>query len=303
MKGRKRMKKIINRIKKLSVYKKVQLVIAMLLTLAIIIIIPVYAWFSNQRKAAEMYKVEYPNSLYINAAHREDRKYFNLDGINVNQYLTDENGDYIKENGQLVQIREQYYVFAVSGSNTRSFILQTAHTNNNLFTYTLYEAAQYSSESDATEAVTTRETNEGTGETTVTVDDSRLVTYTQHASSHTENNIQVLYDEYVDSATSDLYYVRAANPISGSYLNVTGSGAYPANTNDKYYTANYGSNDNVQLYSVPSYWQTTVNLTDEEIDANKQFSKYFILRVTWGDEQSTQVDKETDMIYFSVKRQ
>ncbi len=30
-----------------------------------------------------MFKVKYPNALYINAAHREDRINFELDGIDV----------------------------------------------------------------------------------------------------------------------------------------------------------------------------------------------------------------------------
>lgn len=290
---------MLNRIKKLSVTKRVQLAVAVLFTVGMMIAIPVYAWFSHMRKAAEMYKVQYPNSLYINSGHREDRIYFGLDGVNVNEYVKDENGEYVKVNGQLVQIREQYYVFSVSGSNTRSFLLQMAHTNNNKFTYTIYEATQYSDVDLATAAVTS--TDPETEEEVVDV--SRLVTYTQHAGSHTENNIQVIGDEFVNNATSDLYYVRAENPVAGSYLNVTGSGAYPANTNDEYYVANYGTNSNVEGSSVPSYWQKLINLTDEEIDANKQFCKYFILRVSWGDEQNTQVDKETDMIYFSVKRQ
>ena len=280
------------RVRKRSVSKKVRLAVALSLTVAVLIMAPVYAWFSYQRKAAEMYKIEYPNSLYINAAHREDRRYFNLDGINVNEYKMNATGDDFEydENHNLIQIREQYYVFSVSGSNTRSFLLQMAHTNNNKFTYTVYEATQYDNKNEA--------------ETAADGDDTRLVTYKQHAGSHTENNIQVIGDEYVDSATSDLYYVRAANPISnGSYLNVSGNAPYPADTSGVYYSKNYGSNTNVNLYAVPSYWQALINLTDAEIDANKQFSKYFILKVSWGDEQTSQVGKETDMIYFSVKRQ
>ena len=32
-----------------------------------------------------MYKIEYPNSLYINAAHREDRMYFDLDELDMEE--------------------------------------------------------------------------------------------------------------------------------------------------------------------------------------------------------------------------
>ena len=51
------MKDAINKIKMLSVHKKVQLLTAAILTISVFTAIPVYAWFSNQRKAAEMYKV------------------------------------------------------------------------------------------------------------------------------------------------------------------------------------------------------------------------------------------------------
>ena len=279
---------------KLSVFKKAQFVAAGILVVASLIILPVYAWLSNQRRAAEMYKVEYPNSLFVNAAHREDRKYFNLDGINVNEYQMTANNELARDDqGNLIQITEQYYVFSVSGSNTKNFLLQLAHTNNNKFTYTVYEATQYTSESAARAAATVQ--NE--------VDEKRVVTYTQNAGSHVENNIQVIGDEYVDNATSDLYYVRAENPISnGEYKNVSVNGSYPADSSGFFFTENYGSNSNVHSDAIPSYWQAQITLNDNEIDANKQFSKYFILKVSWGNEQTTQVSKETDIVYISVKR-
>ena len=40
-----------------------------------------------------MFKVKYPNALYINAAHREDRINFKLDGIDVdNTYVENVDG-------------------------------------------------------------------------------------------------------------------------------------------------------------------------------------------------------------------
>ena len=42
---------------------------------------------------------------------------------------------------------------------------------------------------------------------------------------------------------------------------------------------------------------------DKEIDANKNFCKYFILVVSWNnDQQLTQERKESDLIYLSVQR-
>ena len=138
------MKKIIEKFKKLSVGKKVQLLSAVVLTAAVIAIIPTYAWFSYQRRAAEMFKVEYPNAQYINAAQREDQVQFDLSGINVNEYWRNESGQLLDINGDVVtgeaspaKITKKQYVFSVSGSNTKKYILQLAHTTNNYFTYTV----------------------------------------------------------------------------------------------------------------------------------------------------------------------
>ena len=77
------MKKIVHKIKELTAAKKIRLAVALLLTAAMMVAVPTYAWFSQQQKAAEMYKVQYPNSLYINAAHREDQIFFDLDAVNA----------------------------------------------------------------------------------------------------------------------------------------------------------------------------------------------------------------------------
>ena len=115
--------------------------------------------------------------------------------------------------------------------------------------------------------------------------------------------MQVIGDEYVNDETSDKYYVRAENVISGGAYKNVASGVYPAkkDSTDKYYQSTYGENTNVEDYAVPSYWQAEITLDNAEIDANKQFSKYFILEVSWGVDQQ-QGSKETDMIYFAVER-
>lgn len=131
------MKRIFEKIKGLTTARKIQLCAACILSVALAVAIPVYAWFSKQKKAAEMYKIQYPNSLYINAAHREDRMYFKLDTVGVNEYVKDEHGDTVYENGKPVFVTEKSYIFTVSGSNAERFILQMAHTNNNMFNYTI----------------------------------------------------------------------------------------------------------------------------------------------------------------------
>lgn len=282
------MKKIMAKFKKLSKSRKIQLIIAVMLTVGLMVIIPVYAWFASQKKAAEMFKVEYPNALYINAAHREDRINFKLDGININEYAVNPVTRKLIENedGDPVKIEKMAYVFSVSGSNTTSFTLQLGYTTNNKFTYTVYEASQYSTSEAAMAAA---------GDNI-----DRIVRYKQNAGSHTENGLQIIGDEYVDDATSDLYYVRSTTALTGTFLN-PGSSSGTAATTGKYYEDTYGDNTNVQLNAVPLYWQKTgIAVTS---DSNKNFCKYFILEVTWdSEEQLLLEEKETDMIYFSVKR-
>ena len=108
---------------------------------------------------------------------------------------------------------------------------------------------------------------------------------------------------YVENLTVQKYYV-IGNKIDGRYLN--NQNGLPvgadnlANNNDKYYSENYGENTNVESHAVPSYWQAALPANP---DANKQFCKYFVLRVTWNTtEQDANKKKETDMIYFSVQR-
>ena len=198
------MNNAIRRFLDLPIKRKIVVVTAVLLTIALSISIPVYAWFSKQRKAAEMFKVQYPNSLYINAAHREDRIYFNLDGIDVNNYLYNPDGTPQKdEHGNALKVTKYRYVFAVSGDNTEEFTLQMAHTNNNMFTYTIYPATQY----DYPAGTQVQAADEETGQQEIKASqivpagtvDSRIVEWTQHVGGHAiDKAIQVAYDEYTD---------------------------------------------------------------------------------------------------------
>lgn len=303
--------------------KKITVVTAGMLTIAMGVAVPVYAWFTNQRKAAEMFKVEYPNALYVNAAHREDRIFFNLDGINVNNYIyaDDNSGEYLYKyydaNGNEItkeqydpatctkeaqKTTKYYYVFSVSGDNTTSFTLQMAHTNNNQFEYSIYEAAQY----DYPKGTQPQVGNENNGNLTIAseqivpnVADDRIIEWTQHANSHTENAIQVQYDQYINTDTSTKYYVRSENKIDGEYKN-NQDNSFLAKNNDAYYTINYGSNTNVDANAIPSYWQAEIS--GLRIDNNKRFVKYFIVEVDCGKHQDGQEKKEVDLIYFSVER-
>ena len=282
------MKKITKKIKELSLRKKIQLSVAIALTVSLSIAIPVYAWFANQKKAAEMYKIEYPNSLYINAAHREDRMYFDLDELDLDEYFMDEDNrpiNYNQDPDGNPEYREKdhrLYAFSVSGEGTTNFTLQLAHTNNNELTYKIYEATQTPTKPSGFE-------------------NFDYVHYERHmgASDNSENPLTGFSD---DLSVKDAYYIKGSE-VQGENKNSDTSNPVLAikATNNKYYSKTYGENDNVQANAVPTYWQKIITLNRSDINSNtKQFCKYYILEVSWTSSQKN--SKETDMIYLAVKR-
>lgn len=248
-----------------------------------------------------MYKIEYPNSLYINAAHREDRMYFKLDTIDVNEYAKDENNEEIRdpETGKPIFVTEKNYIFTVSGSNAERFILQMAHTNNNLFNYTIYEAKQYDYLSTNAPVGTDSDKIVPSG-----TPEDKILEYKTNPSGYTENPL-VFADDPINRNSSETKYYVIRNEANGKYKNNTDNNDPIASdnlakNNDVFYTENYGTNTNVEPHAIPSYWQGVLNA---DPDSNKQFCKYYVLKVTWDPEvQIGNTAKETDMIYFSVKR-
>lgn len=298
------MRKIKEKFKTLSRIQKGALIIAMFLTIAVMITVPVVAWFTNQKKVAELYKIKYPNSLYLNAAQREDQEYFEMDTVDITEYQVDRNGNYITdENGVALSIDHKDYVFAVSGSNTDYFTLQLAHTNNNLFTYQIYEATQYDTYDDV--PAEKKDT---------------CIHYQTHADSHTEiGDDFVVEGDAAVNADGERWYAYGRE-LTGEPTVTDGEVAYPngvwlnpgtgkmANNdlNNYYYKETYGTYGTVEAHAVPSYWQAVYVPTslDEEAAANKKnFCRYFIVRITWdASEQSANETKESDMVYISVER-
>ena len=301
------MKKIVEKVKGLTTAKKIQLCAACVLSVTLLTAIPVYAWFTNQRKAAEMYKIEYPNSLYINAAHREDQIYFELDAVNVNEFEKDSDGkviyytdntytshktknvdgqDVYDTSGVAKIITSQKYVFSVFGTNTERFKLQLSYTNNNQFKYKLYEAEEK-----------TKEQFDSLSQTPT----NYVVRSATGVGSHTASSTVFSDDINLNDKDVDYYYVYGSANIQGSYLNAKqGSNDLLADNSDKYYSNNYSDNTNVEEKSVPIYWQS--DELDADTDSNKLFCKYYVLEVTWEPSRVAE-KKETDMIAIAVKRQ
>ena len=275
--------------KKLSLKSKIQIICVVAATGALAAAVTSYAWFNSQKKAAELYKISYPNSLYINAAHREDQFYFDLGEININDYIQTYDGKWISDENtytettdksQALKITKKRYVFSVSGSNTTSYKLQLAHTTNNPFTYTIYNAAQYELE-DIPEEASAKD----------------IVKYKCHANSHTENPLVAVSDDIIDNnSTADMYYVIGSE-VTFTPLNQGNDGLAIKNSQDEYYVSNYDDNTNVQKNAVPLYSQA---ICDANFDSNKKFCNYYILEITW--DESAISNKETDLVYFSVQR-
>ena len=262
------MNRIFERFDNMPQKRKMILVTAVTLTFALFVTVPSFAWFYSQRKAAEMFKVKYPNSLYINAAHREDRKFFELDEIDVDEEVNN------------TRVLSKKYVFSISGEGTNKYTLQMAHTNNNGFEYKIYNATEIASSSGADA--------EHKMHATALDPDGEI----DPEENKPENTLT-----FSDEISGDYAYYRMGSLITGTYLN---GSATAANTSpsDTYYKKTYGSNTNVQAESVPVYWQQEITTT---IDPNtKQFCDYYILEVSWT--ASHRNTKETDMLYLSVKR-
>ena len=84
----------------------------------------VYSWFYGGHKIAAVSEVADPAAIFINAGNREDIRYLDLGGIDVEG--EDDHRD---------------FVFCVRGSYVSGYKIQLAFTTNNQFEYELYPAS------------------------------------------------------------------------------------------------------------------------------------------------------------------
>lgn len=290
------MKKLLRNISKLSVIRKVQLVAAVLVTIALLIVIPTAAWFSYQREIVKIQKIKAPNVLYLSAAHREDSVNFSVTGINADEIQKDGFGNPIKEGNVEQKITHKDYVFCVTGDAVEKFTIQLAYTTNNPFTYTIYAAEEVLPENVVRE---------------------NGVEFEYVAYKLTGNGVEgmpvVNGADYHTSAEADSYLYYKINTsitdngkaISGRYpgafLNKQ-SESHTADATGTYHNMTYDEYTNVQINAEPVYWQATnVSASPTSINANKDaFSRHFILRVSWEPGSFDNTTKETDMVYISV---
>lgn len=114
------MKKLIETVKKLSFSVKVQLVIAILCTMAI----PIFAWFVNQDRIETFSKIKEPPSINLASGGDDPALYISLENIDVSKST------------------EKYIVFSVEPAKYSAYDIQLSHTTNIPFTYELYRVQE-----------------------------------------------------------------------------------------------------------------------------------------------------------------
>lgn len=127
------MRRIIEKFAALDLAKKIQLAAAVILTAAVLVGAPAFAWFSYNQTVELMVKIKEPENLDIRAG--------NFDEV-INLDLRDIDIDAIKkEAGDGAAKYSAKYVFSVSAGDYKiPYRIQVAHTTNIPFVYHLYRA-------------------------------------------------------------------------------------------------------------------------------------------------------------------
>lgn len=288
--------------KTLSTKKKIQIVAASLLTVALAAAIPTYAWFINQRELARLERIKSPDSLYITAANREDKININMDEIDVNSTWN-------ADSDSLATYK--YFVFSVAGQYVVDYNIQLAHTKNNNFTYEIFEAEASNIRPFGTE---------GRDYVVYEANDSRIPADLRGIGTHDGINtsLPIYYSIKMDeseppkpiSLNAGTMYTVGEDTISfnGAYINMdmaSGSSDYTRLANNTYHEKTYAYGL-VEAHSEPLYWQVTrIQVADTDGNKNPFYHEY-ILKVSW-DSTANLSDlskyKDTDIVYITVSVQ
>lgn len=114
------MKKLIKKIKMLSLSMKIQLVIAIVCTMAI----PVYAWFAYQDRIEALAKIKEPPSINLASGGDDPALYITLENIDVSVG------------------NEKYIIFSIEPGKYSAYDIQLTHTTNIPFTYQLFRVKE-----------------------------------------------------------------------------------------------------------------------------------------------------------------
>ena len=317
---------VVKSIKKLSLSTKIQLVIAIILTIVLAITIPTYSWFNYERRVAELAKIKSPDNLYINAAHKEDVIHLDMSSIDLTKKIP--NTD--------TPITAQSFVFSVSGEWVNSFTLQIEHTTNNPFTYTFYEGTVYPSKAAMLSAhpeCDTRNATDGslpyveyiaTNEYDAeeirkkiagypdSIPPTEFSTTDAHGATSYFSQIpkgQTYYIWYGDTETN---YIKNKTGDCGQYLNlkettrIINEGTPEETTEiiteryagDLLKEKSYEGNQTYNRYALPVYWQ--LKNIGAGVNKGSSFYKTYIVKVSWTGQDMDAYKKETDLFYISA---
>lgn len=151
------------------------------------------------------------------------------------------------------------FVFYIKGENITQYRLQLAYTTNNQYTYYVYKANSVSSSSAFN-----------------------------------------VYYELHDSSGTKVYLAEGAR-INGDFINLNAEGEIQAARGDnRYYKGadkTYETDDTVNRYAMPLYWQSESISTG--LEGLGAFEDAYILRVLWDEHKEN--NKETDIIYIAAR--
>ena len=272
------MKKLREGFTAMSTAKKIETAAAVILTLAIIVGVPVFAWLATTTEVEVLTKVRKPDNLDITAGNGDPIINFDLRDIDVKHPDT-----------ETETTASKYYVFSVSaGGYNIPYIIQIAHTTNIPFTYNLYRAKKLGENDSLQQILYTvyrRIDGGGDGETNYQIVGQNLLTKTLNGD---EANVST-YGRLLGKNNDKDYYYQT------TYI-----------TNDP-----NDNNDTPQVYAIPLYHQT-VTLQRPEEDSDGLFNDdydYYVLELTWKKTDDTEGfkqwnigsnNKETDIIYISA---
>lgn len=268
------LKKLLNKLKKLSIPLKIQLVIALICTLAI----PVYAWFSFHDKIEAMTKIKEPPSINLASGGDDPAVYISLENIDVTAGP------------------EKYIVFSIEPGKYSAYDIQLSHTTNIPFTYELYRVKE---DPNGTIEYTDHSRN-------MDVETGENVETTLHYSIMTTYNYSV---SGAAAITAGKVSLQDINPDDNSTGRILGDEGRLSSTRK-----NYLSTDDVNQYVKPLYSIARKIPQLIEADDGSAERDYYAIKLSWipGDGNMTYEsaeywnrafnNKETDLIYISAKQ-
>lgn len=251
----------------LSTGKKVQAIIASVFTVALLIALPVYAWFALGGKLEAFTKIKEPDNLDIRAGHYDAVKYFSLNDIDIESIASG---------------TPHRVVFSVSAGDYKiPYQIQLAHTTNIPFKYRIYRAKEWDSAHKPANP------------------DVTYISEPLKNQGATEADYTFYYTKVGDAI--DLTAKNADSSSSGTYGRTLalGSGTYYDNT--------YDDGDTPEVYAVPIYEQSGRITYDSESDHDYfileiSFDTSATAKEGFSEWNAADNKKETDMIYLTASR-